>query len=129
MNKVNLASGVGNRKYRLQLGGDPIKKTMLMDPFMSQDLTWSLFFFLSSSFHCYAWYFFLTRESMCVQTHDKPMFSPCVKIFFLLKPASLSTSHILLSISHGLHFSATKTLMTDFCSSLEQFDLICCYFE
>ena len=35
-----------------------------------------------------------------------------------LKRASPYTSQILLSVSHGLQFSATKILMTDLCSSL-----------
>ena len=42
----------------------------------------------------------------------------------LLKYASLCTSEILLEISHGLFFSATKYFMTDLYSSL-----ICRHFE
>ena len=72
--------------------------------------------------------FFFTGESVCLHFMNciltqargsKAMFSPFVKIFFfLLKCASPYTSCIVLKISHGLHFSATKNLMTDLCSSL-----------
>ena len=65
---------------------------------------------------------FSLLESQCVSTSltvfltqawsSKTMFSLFVKIFFLRKHASLYTSHILLWISYGLHFSASKSSMT-----------------
>ena len=48
----------------------------------------------------------------------KLILSPFVNIF-PLRHASPYISHILLEISHGLHFSAAKDLMTDLCSSQE----------
>ena len=53
-------------------------------------------------------------------SYEQTQFLPIYKTFFLLKCASQYPSNPLLSISYYLHFSATKNLMTDLCSTREQ---------
>ena len=72
--------------------------------------------------------FFFTEESLCFHCMDSFFNSGSLwqthvyllcKYVFLLKHASSGISYILLQISHGLHISATKTLMTELGLSLK----------
>ena len=93
-----------------------------MGPFLSYNtvriifpdlLAWNIFNTGEFVFPLYGLSFFKARSY-------KPIFSPFVNIFWL-KHVSLYTSHILLKISHGLHFSATKIFLTELFLKLKPF--------
>ena len=105
INKVNFALGVGNKWHLL-----------IVVLFLRKSIVKSLFMFQKTvNMNLFTYLFFFFRESMYFDTMDRSTQARCpIRKNF----SSLYTPHILW-ILQGLHFSAIKKLMTNFCSSLE----------
>ena len=110
INMVNFAKEVVNRKYCLPL--HIFHRNQLWFVFSCPWRLSSITFFTN----CSVWSFSLL-ESQCIST-SWTIFSTQAHSEKPSSFVSLYTSHTLMKISHGLHFSATKDLMTDLCSSL-----------
>ena len=93
------------------------RKSIVMGPLMSHNTMSALPFLLYiQNFFPFWWAsgFPLQRLFSIQACHSKAMFSLFVNIFDF--DMLLHILHICLYISHGLHFSATENLMTDFCT-------------